>query len=109
MECKFYDSPCIFDHAKGCDVSEFSSDSKRVEHKYNSDSDNPVYKDIDIEYEMCKSMGKISLNQQMIDGFRISSIVMRDGSSGRIIWQSSHWGDDMFSRTHNGNFCFEKL
>lgn len=36
--------------------------------------------------------------QKIVAGLRINSMNMRDSKSGRLIWQSDDWGDDMFER-----------
>ena len=35
-------------------------------------------------------------------GLRINSICMRDANTGRLIWTSSKWGDDMYEREYVG-------
>ncbi|GBG26401.1 Retinal rod rhodopsin-sensitive cGMP 3',5'-cyclic phosphodiesterase subunit delta [Hondaea fermentalgiana] len=60
----------------------------------------------DAEWELLKRkkrQGEIRVSsnpaaQRILRGFRINHMRMRDAESGRLMWRSEEWGDDMFER-----------
>ena len=36
--------------------------------------------------------------QEILSGFKLLSMNMRDGTTGKMIWESSNWGPDMFDK-----------
>lgn len=79
------------------DKSEFRSEKARL---MDEEDDAAV----DAEFEAMKKVpnvgrSEISSNpsaRQIVEGFRLNWMNMRDASTGKLVWESHDWGSDMF-------------
>lgn len=67
--------------------------------------------EVDDEFEALKRTPNVGsslismdpIAQRIAAGFRINSMNMKDGNTGKLVWESSRWGPDMFQRELEGD------
>ena len=90
----------------GCNRVDSISDSKCAK-DCKDKSEEALDREADEEFEslMNRSAEPKNVTQtsnpralSILDGLRINSMNMRDGSSGRLLWESKDWGGDIFEK-----------